>query len=58
MMEKISRTIGVDELSIRQSGIDPLMGQVGVVGKRLSDRALYHLRAGIGGGRRRNEADL
>ena len=47
VMEKISRTIGVDELSIRQSGIDPLMGQVGVVGKRLSDRAYITYEQGL-----------
>ncbi|WON74349.1 translocation/assembly module TamB domain-containing protein [Nitrosospira sp. Is2] len=47
VMEKISRTIGVDELSIRQSGIDPLMGQVGVIGKRLSDRAYITYEQGL-----------
>ena len=47
VMEKISQTIGVDELSIRQSGIDPLMGQVGVVGKRLSDRAYITYEQGL-----------
>jgi translocation and assembly module TamB len=47
VMEKISQTIGVDELSIRQSGIDPLMGQVGVVGKRLSDRAYISYEQGL-----------
>jgi translocation and assembly module TamB len=47
VMEKISRTLGVDELSIRQAGIDPLMGQVGVVGKRLSDRAYITYEQGL-----------
>jgi translocation and assembly module TamB len=47
VMEKISRTLGVDELAIRQSGIDPLMGQVGVVGKRLSDRAYITYEQGL-----------
>lgn len=45
--EKISRTLGVDELAIRQSGIDPLMGQVGVIGKRLSDRAYITYEQGL-----------
>ena len=45
--EKISRTLGVDELSIRQSGIDALTGQVGVVGKRLSDRAYISYEQGL-----------
>jgi translocation and assembly module TamB len=38
--DKISQALGVDELSIRQSRTgDALIGQIGVVGKRLSDRA-------------------
>ena len=45
--EKISRALGVDELSIRQSGIDALTGQVGVVGKRLSNRAYISYEQGL-----------
>lgn len=45
--EKISRALGVDELSIRQSGADALTGQVGVVGKRLSDRAYISYEQGL-----------
>ena len=45
--EKISRTIGVDELAIRQSGADALTGQVGVVGKRLSDKAYISYEQGL-----------
>lgn len=38
--DKITQALGVDELSIRQARTgDALMGQIGVVGKRLSDRA-------------------
>lgn len=37
---KINQALGVDELSIRQTGAGgALTGQIGVVGKRLSDRA-------------------
>jgi translocation and assembly module TamB len=45
--EKITRTIGVDELVIRQSGVDALTGQVGVVGKRLSDKAYISYEQGL-----------
>lgn len=45
--EKISRTIGVDELAIRQSGVDALTGQVGIVGKRLSDKAYISYEQGL-----------
>ncbi|PTR05792.1 autotransporter secretion inner membrane protein TamB [Nitrosospira sp. Nsp5] len=40
--DKIAQALGVDELSIRQArpmGGDVLMGQIGTVGKRLSNRA-------------------
>jgi translocation and assembly module TamB len=38
--DKIGQALGVDELSIRQTGVGgALTGQIGVVGKRLSDRA-------------------
>ena len=45
--EKISRALGVDELAIRQSGVDALTGQVGVVGKRLSDKAYLSYEQGL-----------
>ncbi|MBA4143041.1 MAG: translocation/assembly module TamB domain-containing protein [Nitrosospira sp.] len=45
--EKISRALGVDELTIRQSGVDALTGQVGVVGKRLSERAYISYEQGL-----------
>jgi translocation and assembly module TamB len=45
--EKITRAIGVDELVIRQSGVDALTGQVGVVGKRLSDKAYISYEQGL-----------
>ena len=45
--ETISRALGVDELAIRQSGVDALTGQVGVVGKRLSDKAYISYEQGL-----------
>lgn len=45
--EKITRAIGVDELVIRQSGVDALTGQVGVVGKRLSDKVYISYEQGL-----------
>jgi translocation and assembly module TamB len=45
--EKITRALGVDELVIRQSGVDALTGQVGVVGKRLSDKAYISYEQGL-----------
>jgi translocation and assembly module TamB len=45
--DKISQAIGVDELTIRQAGSDALMGQVGVVGKRLSKRAYISYEQGL-----------
>lgn len=37
----------MDELAIRQSGADALTGQVGVVGKRLSDKAYISYEQGL-----------
>lgn len=45
--EKISRALGVDELSIRQAGSDPLTGQIGTIGKRLSKEAYISYEQGL-----------
>ncbi|WP_213537289.1 translocation/assembly module TamB domain-containing protein [Nitrosospira sp. NRS527] len=45
--DKISQAIGVDELTIKQAGSDALMGQVGIVGKRLSKRAYISYEQGL-----------
>lgn len=45
--EKISQALGVDELSIRQAGSDPLMGQIGTIGKRLSKEAYISYEQGL-----------
>jgi translocation and assembly module TamB len=45
--DKISQALGVDELSIRQAGSDALMGQIGVIGKRLSKRAYLSYEQGM-----------
>jgi translocation and assembly module TamB len=45
--DKISQALGVDELSIRQAGSDALMGQIGVIGKRLSKRAYLSYEQGL-----------
>lgn len=38
--DQITRTLGVDEITVRQAGIgSSLTGQIGVVGKRISSRA-------------------
>ena len=40
LTEQITRTFGLDELTIKQAGVgSSLSGQIGVVGKRLSSRA-------------------
>ncbi|TXI17386.1 MAG: hypothetical protein E6Q62_09120 [Nitrosomonas sp.] len=39
IIDQISRTLGVDEITVKQAGIgSSLTGQIGVVGKRLSSR--------------------
>ena len=45
--EKITQALGVDELSIRQAGTDPLTGQIGVIGKRLSKEAYISYEQGL-----------
>lgn len=45
--DKISRALGVDELSIRQVGSDPLTGQIGTIGKRLSKEAYISYEQGL-----------
>ena len=46
--EQISRALGVDEISIRQSGIgSPLTGQIGVIGKRISSKAYLSYERGL-----------
>lgn len=45
--EKISQALGVDELSIRQAGSDPLTGQIGTIGKRLSKEAYISYEQGL-----------
>lgn len=48
IMDNISRGLGLDEFSIRQrSGEDALTGQVGMVGKRLSERAYLSYERGL-----------
>ena len=37
----------MDELSIRQAGTDPLTGQIGVIGKRLSKEAYISYEQGL-----------
>ncbi|MDQ3185832.1 MAG: translocation/assembly module TamB domain-containing protein, partial [Pseudomonadota bacterium] len=45
---KLSQALGVDELTIRQAGTrDMLVGQIGVVGKRLSSRAYISYEQGL-----------
>lgn len=40
LTEQITRTFGLDELTIRQAGVgSSLTGQIGVIGKRISSRA-------------------
>jgi translocation and assembly module TamB len=45
--DKISQALGVDELSIRQVGSDPLTGQIGTIGKRLSKEAYISYEQGL-----------
>jgi translocation and assembly module TamB len=45
--EKISQALGVDELSIRQAGTDPLTGQIGTIGKRLSKEVYISYEQGL-----------
>lgn len=45
--DKITRALGVDELSIRQAGSDPLTGQIGTIGKRLSKEAYISYEQGL-----------
>lgn len=45
--DKISQALGVDELSIRQAGSDPLTGQIGTIGKRLSKEAYISYEQGL-----------
>ena len=45
--DKISQALGVDELSIRQVGSDPLTGQIGTIGKRLSKEVYISYEQGL-----------
>ena len=46
--EQLTRTLGVDEISVKQAGVgSSLSGQIGVVGKRISSRAYLSYERGL-----------